>query len=677
MNSTLASVTPPDRDRLLAQLDNTPAWDVIVIGGGATGLGTAVDAASRGYRTLLIEGADFAKGTSSKAKLVHGGVRYLAQGNVSLVREALHERGLLNRNAPHLVWPLGFVVPAYNLLDQPFYGIGLKMYDMLAGKLNLSPSRWLSRRDTLANAPTLAEQVNGRGLKGGVLYYDGQFDDARLAMSLMRTLFDLGGTAVNYVRATGLTMTNGKVDGVTATDALGDAVFTLRARCVINATGVWVDAVRRMEDKNAPTMVAPSQGVHPTLPRDFLPGKRAILIPKTDDGRVLFVVPWNGHTIVGTTDTPRDDLPLDPDAGAHDVDFILGTAARYLSRKPTRDDVTSVWAGLRPGQGHRRGIHQDAVARTHHPGVQGRPGHGHGRKMDHLPPHGAGRGQHGHQNQLLTQAPAAPSRWPCTAPPDCRRRRNTPARRTATTAATCPRSRPAGRRAHAGQRQRPVRSPCALRRPLRAGAHRRGRAGASQPRPVPGQRGRHAGSAGSRPYPGRGTRPRRRLAARCATWNRWRRAIACAEARDFMRRQPPALYASAALCAALGAPAAGRDGGRTAGAGLAPPTAAASETANGDARDCAPTERAGGKVIDIYWTRGLDHGRITGGEVDHYVDLNLVVRTRGYFEGDCVEATVQATDGGDIVEGRKTLTLHGRVDKAGSPTSRNRCGATR
>ena len=356
---------------------------------------------------------------------------------MSALREALHERGLLNRNAPHLVWPLGFVVPAYNLLDQPFYGIGLKMYDMLAGKLNLSPSRWLSRRDTLANAPTLAEQVNGRGLKGGVLYYDGQFDDARLAMSLMRTLFDLGGTAVNYVRATGLTMTNGKVDGVTATDALGDAVFTLRARCVINATGVWVDAVRRMEDKNAPTMVAPSQGVHLTLPRDFLPGKRAILIPKTDDGRVLFVVPWNGHTIVGTTDTPRDDLPLDPDAGAHDVDFILGTAARYLSRKPTRDDVTSVGPGCAPGQGHRRGIHQDAVARTHHPGVQGRPGHGHGRKMDHLPPHGAGRGQHGHPEPAADAGPAAPSRWPCTAPPDCRRRRNTPARRTATTAATC------------------------------------------------------------------------------------------------------------------------------------------------------------------------------------------------------------------------------------------------
>lgn len=349
MNPTLVTVTPPDRNRLLAQLDNTPAWDVIVIGGGATGLGTAVDAVSRGYRTLLIEAADFAQGTSSKAtKLVHGGVRYLAQGNLSLVREALHERGLLHRNAPHLVWPLGFVVPAYRLLDQPFYGIGLKLYDMLAGTLNLAPSRWLSRRETLADAPTLAENVDGHSLKGSMLYYDGQFDDTRLALSLMRTLFDLGGAAVNYVRAIGLTTTGGRVDGVTAQDALGGADFTLRARCVINATGVWVDDVRRMEDKHVQPMVAPSQGVHLTLPREFLPGQRAILIPKTADGRVLFVVPWNGHTLVGTTDSPRDDLPLDPPASAQDVDFILGTAARYLSRKPTRDDVTSVWAGLRP-----------------------------------------------------------------------------------------------------------------------------------------------------------------------------------------------------------------------------------------------------------------------------------------------------------------------------------------
>jgi len=343
------SITPTsDRHTLLSGLPDA-AWDVVVIGGGATGLGTAVDAAARGYRTLLIEAADFAKGTSSRAtKLVHGGVRYLAQGNVSLVREALHERGLLGRNAPHLVWPLGFVVPAYGLFDQPFYGIGLKVYDMLAGKLNLAASRWLSRSQTLQHAATLAPEVGGRGLRGGVLYYDGQFDDARLATALMRTLYDLGGVAVNYVRATGLTHTDGRIDGVAVQDVLDGEAFTVQARCVINATGVWVDAVRRMDDAQAATMVAPSQGVHLTLPHDFLPGDDAILIPKTNDGRVLFVVPWNGHTVVGTTDTPRADLPLEPGASEADIDFILQTAGRYLTRKPTRADVTSVWSGLRP-----------------------------------------------------------------------------------------------------------------------------------------------------------------------------------------------------------------------------------------------------------------------------------------------------------------------------------------
>jgi glycerol-3-phosphate dehydrogenase len=355
MTSAPSSQPIPNRSALLNTLNDSTPWDVIVIGGGATGLGTAVDAAARGYRTLLVEGEDFAKGTSSKAtKLVHGGVRYLAQGNISLVREALHERGLLSRNAPHLVWPLGFVVPAYGMFDQPFYGVGLKMYDMLAGKLNLSPSRWLSKRETLAEASTVAPSVGGRSLRGGILYYDGQFDDARLAVALMRTLFDLGGTAVNYARVTGLvrgTATHGgkdAIEGVVVQDVLTGAETTVRARCVVNATGVWVDSVRRMDDAQAQTMVAPSQGVHLTLPRDFLPGDKAILIPKTDDGRVLFVVPWNGHTIVGTTDTPRDDLPLDPNAGDAEIDFILNTAGRYLSRKPTRADVTSVWAGLRP-----------------------------------------------------------------------------------------------------------------------------------------------------------------------------------------------------------------------------------------------------------------------------------------------------------------------------------------
>ncbi|ABF09118.1 sn-glycerol-3-phosphate dehydrogenase, aerobic, FAD/NAD(P)-binding protein [Cupriavidus metallidurans CH34] len=349
MQTSVTPIAPPSRDTLLQTLAREPRWDVIVIGGGATGLGTALDAASRGYRTLLLEAADFAKGTSSKAtKLVHGGVRYLAQGNISLVREALHERGLLARNAPHVVWPLGFVVPAYQMFDQPFYGIGLKLYDMLAGGLNLSGSRWLSHHETLEAAPTLAEHVGGRPLRGGNLYFDGQFDDARLAMALMRTLFDVGGTAVNYMRVSGLSQSNGVITGVTAQDVIGGETFHLRADCVINATGVWVDAVRQMEDGQARRMVAPSQGVHLTIPRSFLPGDRAVLIPKTDDGRVLFLVPWNGHTIVGTTDTPRQDLPLEPRAASDDVDFILETAARYLARDPTRDDVTSVWAGLRP-----------------------------------------------------------------------------------------------------------------------------------------------------------------------------------------------------------------------------------------------------------------------------------------------------------------------------------------
>jgi glycerol-3-phosphate dehydrogenase len=242
---------------------------------------------------------------------VHGGVRYLAQGNISLVREALHERGLLARNAPHVVWPLGFVVPAYQMFDQPFYGIGLKLYDMLAGGLNLSAAAGsaIAKR----SRPRPPGRARGRApLRGGNLYFDGQFDDARLAMALMRTLFDVGGTAVNYMRVSGLSQSNGVITGVTAQDVIGGETFHLRADCVINATGVWVDAVRQMEDGQARRMVAPSQGVHLTIPRSFLPGDRAVLIPKTDDGRVLFLVPWNGHTIVGTTDTPRQDLPLEP-----------------------------------------------------------------------------------------------------------------------------------------------------------------------------------------------------------------------------------------------------------------------------------------------------------------------------------------------------------------------------
>lgn len=330
--------------RLRASQNETP-WDVIVVGGGATGLGTAVDAASRGYRTLLLEGSDFAKGTSSRAtKLVHGGVRYLASGNIPLVREALIERGRLLSNAPHLVHSLGFIVPAYHLCDRPFYGAGLKLYDWLAGRQRFGSSRVLSRHDTLAASPNLLPD----GMRGGILYYDGQFDDARLAVTLMRTVFDHGGLALNYLPVTGLERDRGRISGVLARDAESGETFSLPARCVINATGVWSNTVRRMDDEHVGSALSPSQGAHVVLGPEFLPGQHAVLIPKTDDGRVLFVVPWHGHTLVGTTDVPRQDTPLEPRPFTEEIDFILATAGRYLRRAPTRDDVLSCWAGLRP-----------------------------------------------------------------------------------------------------------------------------------------------------------------------------------------------------------------------------------------------------------------------------------------------------------------------------------------
>ena len=332
-------------------------WDVIVIGGGATGLGVAVDAVTRGFRTLVLENRDFASGTSSKAtKLVHGGVRYLAQRNFPLVKEALHERGLLLRNAPHLAKPLGFVVPTYKFHEKPFYRIGLKVYDRLAGPQNIAKSRSLSRAETLAAAPTLASEH----LRGGVMYYDAQFDDARLAVTLARTVADHGGLALNYMKVTGLLkyqdpmfpLSTHRVSGVEVTDTETGEAFELTAHCVINATGVWVDSVRRLDDGNAYSTVKPSQGTHLVLAREFLPGDKAILVPRTDDGRVLFMVPWLGHTLIGTTDTQRNDLtlnePSDPEPLDDEIDFILETASRYLTRTPTRADVLSAWAGLRP-----------------------------------------------------------------------------------------------------------------------------------------------------------------------------------------------------------------------------------------------------------------------------------------------------------------------------------------
>ncbi|GAB1385497.1 glycerol-3-phosphate dehydrogenase/oxidase [Melaminivora sp.] len=334
---------------LLQRLAQPQTYDLVVVGGGATGLGVALDAVMRGFSVLLLESHDFAKGTSSRAtKLVHGGVRYLAQGNIALVREALHERTTLLHNAPHLAQPLAFVMPSYKLWETPFYGTGLKMYDALAGKAGLGATQCLGRMETLNCLPTAA----AAGLKGGVKYWDGQFDDARLALALARTAAARGALLVNYCPVIDLLHDAGKVAGVVCQDAESQQRFEVRARCVVNATGVWVDALRQRDGQAggvplAP-MVAPSQGVHLVVDREFLPGDHALMVPKTADGRVLFAVPWLGKVILGTTDSPRHDLAREPQALREEVAFILAEAARYLRRAPTAGDVRSIWVGLRP-----------------------------------------------------------------------------------------------------------------------------------------------------------------------------------------------------------------------------------------------------------------------------------------------------------------------------------------
>jgi glycerol-3-phosphate dehydrogenase len=351
------------REKMIEQIKESPhQWDVIIVGGGATGLGAAVEAASRGYKTLLLEQADFAKGTSSRStKLIHGGLRYLQQGNITLVREALKERGILCKNAPHLIHHLPFLVPNYHWWEGPFYGAGLKIYDVLAGKLGIEKSRHLSRQQTLRALPTLEK----KDLRGGVIYYDGQFDDARLAICLARTAVDCGATVINYMKVSNLIKKRGTCIGVKATDCETGEHHVLQGKAIINATGIFADNLVQRDNSKAASLISPSQGIHLVLDRSFLPGKTAILVPHTSDGRVLFMVPWHNRILLGTTDTPRKKVTLEPHPLAEEIDFLLEHAGRYLTRHPTRSDILSIFAGLRPLVKSARGKNTAALSRDH------------------------------------------------------------------------------------------------------------------------------------------------------------------------------------------------------------------------------------------------------------------------------------------------------------------------
>ena len=335
-----------DREGIIKQITrgNNP-WDFVVIGGGASGLGAALESVSRGFSTLLVEQHDFAKGTSSRStKLVHGGVRYLAQGNIPLVLEALRERGRLLQNAPHLVKKQAFVIPCYKWWCVPFYAIGLTLYDLMAGRLGLGHSLPMSKKAVIKALPS----IKTKGLRGGVRYYDCQFDDARLAINLAQTIKEKGGTVLNYAQVTGMLKEEGRVSGVLVKDTETGMVYEIKARRVINATGVFVDSILKLDDPGASDVVRPSQGIHLVLDRKFMQGEEALMIPKTSDGRVLFALPWHHKLVVGTTDVEKHEALLEPRAEEKEIEYILETAERYLHPAPGRKDVLSLFAGLRP-----------------------------------------------------------------------------------------------------------------------------------------------------------------------------------------------------------------------------------------------------------------------------------------------------------------------------------------
>lgn len=334
-----------NRDVMLQQMRAVEEWDIVIIGGGATGLGTALDASSRGYKTLLLEQYDFGKGTSSRStKLVHGGVRYLAQGNIKLVREALQERGYLLKNAAHITATAAFVVPVYSWFEKIYYGAGLKIYDLLSGKLTLGKTKILNK----AEAKKYLPGINDKKLKGGILYYDGQFDDTRLATDIAATASEYGAVLLNYCCVTGLLKPGKKIEGVSFTDTINGNEITVKTKAVINATGVFTDAILKLDEPENPELVTPSQGIHLVIEKKFFPGNASMMIPKTTDGRVLFAVPWHNSVVLGTTDTPVEHVSIEPRPLEEEIEFILEHANLYLENNINRSDVKSVFVGLRP-----------------------------------------------------------------------------------------------------------------------------------------------------------------------------------------------------------------------------------------------------------------------------------------------------------------------------------------
>ncbi|MCF6310922.1 MAG: glycerol-3-phosphate dehydrogenase/oxidase [Verrucomicrobiales bacterium] len=355
-----------NRQAMLSQIeDSSIKWDLIIIGGGATGLGCAVDAAARGLRTLLLEQGDFSQGTSSRStKLIHGGVRYLQQGDIPMVRDSLRERGHLLKNAPHLVKPLPFVIPAYRWYEPYYYTFGMKVYDLLSGKRSIDNSLLLSKDKVIDLFPNLKID----GLTGGTLYWDAQFDDARMVIALARSAAKEDACVLNYLKVEKLNKDNDQITGVIATDQLSGREYELQAKVVINATGVFADSVRQLDESSTPEIIEPSQGIHIILDASFLSADHAIMIPKTDDGRVLFAIPWHGHLMFGTTDTPDVPIELEPRPLEEEIDYLLEHAGRYLQKAPSKKDVLSVFAGIRPlvRPAHTKGGTTSKISRDHH-----------------------------------------------------------------------------------------------------------------------------------------------------------------------------------------------------------------------------------------------------------------------------------------------------------------------